>query len=77
MLKCFTYPEDSDMEKCREHVMAIIGKALRNFRYKILGKLRTTHYYYLLHYRQDMVGSLLKGMPKVVDYRQTGAQVMN
>jgi hypothetical protein len=35
MLKRFMYPEDSDMEKCKEHVMAIAGKAHQNFRYKI------------------------------------------
>jgi hypothetical protein len=28
MLKRFMYPKDFDMEKCKEHVMAIAGKAL-------------------------------------------------
>jgi hypothetical protein len=35
MLKQFTYPEGSDLDKCRDHVMAIASKALRNFRYKL------------------------------------------
>ena len=38
----------------------------------------STHTPYLArHYRQNMVGSLPRGMPKVVDYRQTDAQAPN
>ena len=38
----------------------------------------STHTTYLArHYRRNMVGSLPRGMPKVVDYRQTGAQATN
>ena len=38
----------------------------------------STHTPYLArHCRRNMVGSLPRGMPKVVDYGQTGAQVPN
>ena len=38
----------------------------------------STHTPYLArHYRLNMVGSLPRGMPKVVDYRQTDAQATN
>ena len=38
----------------------------------------STHTPYLAHHcRRNMVGSLPRGMPKVVDYRQTGAQATN
>ena len=38
----------------------------------------STHTPYLArHYRRNMVGSLPRGMPKVVDYRQTDAQATN
>jgi hypothetical protein len=32
---------------------------------------------YELYYRQNLVGSLPRGMPKVVDCRQTGVQATN
>jgi hypothetical protein len=54
MLKQFTYPEGYDKEKCRGHVMALVGKALRNFRYKLnkeyvqTGRSPCTHYNYFL-----------------------------
>jgi hypothetical protein len=32
---------------------------------------------HLPYCRQNLVGSLPRGMPKVVDYRQTGVQAMN
>jgi hypothetical protein len=35
ILKRFTYIEGSDLDKCRDHVMAVASKALRNFRYKL------------------------------------------
>jgi hypothetical protein len=35
MLRWFTYPKNTNMPKCREHVMYVAGKALRNFRYKL------------------------------------------
>ena len=38
----------------------------------------STHTPYLArHYRRNMVGSLPRGMPKVVDYRQTDMQATN
>jgi hypothetical protein len=38
----------------------------------------STHTPYLAHHcRRNMVGSLPRGMPKVVDYRQTDAQAPN
>ena len=37
-----------------------------------------THTPYLArHCRRNMIGGLPRGMPKVVDYRQTGAQATN
>jgi hypothetical protein len=35
MLRRFTYPKNANMPKCREHVMHVVGKALRNFRYML------------------------------------------
>ena len=35
MLRQFTYLEGYDKEKCRSHVMVLVGKALQNFRYKL------------------------------------------
>jgi hypothetical protein len=35
MLKRFMYLEGSDLDKCRDHVMAVASKALQNFRYKL------------------------------------------
>ena len=38
----------------------------------------STHTPYLAcHYRRNMVSSLPRGMPKVIDYQQTGAQATN
>ena len=44
---------------------------------KIDGRKRTSCQAVLPRCRRNMVGSLPRGMPKVVDYRQTGAQAMN
>jgi hypothetical protein len=35
MLKRFTYLEGSNLDKCRDHVMAIASKVLQNFKYKL------------------------------------------
>ena len=37
----------------------------------------TTKQNYIEVYRRNMVGSLPRGMPKVIDYRQTDAQATN
>ena len=35
MTRRFTYPEGSNVDNCKAHVMYLGGKALRNFRYKL------------------------------------------
>ena len=35
MLRQFMYPENANIKKCRGHVMFVVGKALRNFMYKL------------------------------------------
>ena len=53
MLRRFTYSKGYDKEKCRSHVMVLVGKALQNFRYKLnkeyvqKGKIPFTCYNYV------------------------------
>jgi hypothetical protein len=57
MLRWFTYPKNTNMPKCREHVMYVAGKALRNFRYKLnkdfLQKAKTPFVKYNMVERED------------------------